>query len=185
MEQQDNFLLQKVEEQSRHDKEIGSTSSKSNYKDKVIMPLRGQSISDSKIMESHNEISNAESKHIGIAIRERNREANYTNNTAMEINIENKEENTNVQDEHQKLRGTPEEKTPRIDKMHPIEVNKKQDEEQEDYLEEYIEKIGREGDLSPRKIGKLKGRHKEKYNSTVPLQIHTRNRKGESSSSDQ
>ncbi|KAK6802985.1 hypothetical protein RDI58_000769 [Solanum bulbocastanum] len=133
-------------------------------------------------MESHNEISNAESKHIGIAIRERKREVNYTNNTAMEINIENKDENTNVHDEeHQNLRGTPKEKTPRIDKMQPTKVNKKQ----EDYLEEFIELIGRERDLSPRQIGQLKGRHKEKYSSTVFLQINTRNRKGTSTFSDQ
>lgn len=75
---------------------IKSTSSTSNYKDKVIKPSRGQSSSDSKIMESHNEISNAESTHIGTIITERKRDSNYIGNTVMEINIENKKENKNV-----------------------------------------------------------------------------------------
>lgn len=47
-------------------------------------------------MESHNEISNAESTHIGTIITERKRDSNYIGNTVMEINIENKKENKNV-----------------------------------------------------------------------------------------
>ncbi|KAH0705880.1 hypothetical protein KY285_010407 [Solanum tuberosum] len=96
-----------------------------------------------------------------------------------------KEENKKEQEEHQKLRGTPEKKTPSIDKMQPAEVHKKQDEEEEDVLEVSIEHIGKDGDLSPKQIGKLKGRHKKKCSSTVPLQINTRSMKRTSSSTDQ
>ncbi|KAG5572006.1 hypothetical protein H5410_061772 [Solanum commersonii] len=65
------------------------------------------------------------------------------------------------------------------------EVYKKQDEEEEDILEVSIEQIGRDGDFSPRQIGKLKGKHKKKCSSTVPLQINTRSMKRTSSSIDQ
>ncbi|KAH0678839.1 hypothetical protein KY284_019924 [Solanum tuberosum] len=51
-----------------------------------------------------------------------------------------------------RMRGTLEEQTPRIDKMQPTKVNKKQDEEEEDDLEAFIEQIGREGNLSPRQL---------------------------------
>ncbi|KAH0696054.1 hypothetical protein KY289_013536 [Solanum tuberosum] len=100
--------------------------------------------------------------------------------------MENKEENIIVQEEeHHKVRGTLDGKTPRIDKMQLIEVNKKQDEEDEEDMEASIEQIGREGYLSPRQIGQLKCRHKKKYSNTVLLQINTRSRKGISSSSNQ
>ncbi|KAG5620134.1 hypothetical protein H5410_005352 [Solanum commersonii] len=117
-------------------------------------------------MESPKEISNSESTHIGSAIREKHREEKYTNNVEMEINMENEENIIVQEEEHHKVRGTPDGKTRRIDKMQLIEVNKKQDEKEEDGMEESIEQIGREGDLSPRQIGQLKGRHKKKYSNT-------------------
>ncbi|WMV59749.1 hypothetical protein MTR67_053134 [Solanum verrucosum] len=128
---------------SEHDKEIASTSSKSMQKDKQHIPSRGHNNSDSS-MESPKEISNSESTHIGSAIREKHREEKYTDNAEMKFNMENKEDNTIVQEEeHHKVRGTPNGKTPRIDKMQLIEVNKKQDEEEEDDMEASIEQIGR------------------------------------------
>ncbi|KAH0682218.1 hypothetical protein KY289_019970 [Solanum tuberosum] len=49
-------------------------------------------------MKSPKEISNAKSSHIETIISETMREANYTDHTAKEIIIENKDENTNVHD---------------------------------------------------------------------------------------
>ncbi|XP_049356312.1 uncharacterized protein LOC125820932 [Solanum verrucosum] len=111
-------------------------------KDKQHIPSRGHNNSDSS-MESPKEISNSESTHIGSAIREKHREEKYTDNAEMKFNMENKEDNTIVQEEeHHKVRGTPNGKTPRIDKMQLIEVNKKQDEEEEDDMENELKFTG-------------------------------------------
>ncbi|KAG5631116.1 hypothetical protein H5410_002833 [Solanum commersonii] len=66
-----------------------------------------------------------------------------------------------------------------------VAINYIRDKEKDEELEENIKSIGKEGDLSPRQIDRLRsGLSKSKIGTTVPLQVQTTSRRERQRSSD-
>uniref|UniRef100_M1DP92 Uncharacterized protein n=1 Tax=Solanum tuberosum TaxID=4113 RepID=M1DP92_SOLTU len=76
--------------------------------------------------------------------------------------------------------------TPNIEKKMAQEIQKKLDTEEEENMDANILCISREGDLSPRHIGHLKGRYGTHRNNNLGISyVNTKNRRGKALSLDQ
>uniref|UniRef100_M1DCU5 Uncharacterized protein n=1 Tax=Solanum tuberosum TaxID=4113 RepID=M1DCU5_SOLTU len=68
---------------------------------------------------------------------------------------------------------------PKIDKKQPQEIQEKLDTEEEESMDANIYCISREGDLSPRQIGHLKGRYGTHKNNSLGISyVNTKSRRG-------
>lgn len=88
-----------------------------------------------------------------------------------------------IENEAEQTKGT---EAPKIQKLTQQEKQQRQDHEEDAKMDANIDQIGRDRDLSPRKIGQLKRRNRKENKSTVAKsQINTKSKTDCNSSSDQ